>query len=137
MNIFLGMAMCYHVCGLWMSTMGDMYWHFLFWFISRLSSASISLHRETWPSRWRISRTTGKKYGNHYTNLATMLTQSAVLYSVFSMLSQCIIPFSLKHPIQNAFILVFSEKQTVSIDDPPLMPLPICMSKSPQVCIGI
>ncbi|KAK0447855.1 uncharacterized protein EV420DRAFT_1275960 [Desarmillaria tabescens] len=56
--------------------------------------------------RWRISRIMGKQYGNHYTNLVTMLIESTMLYAVFSMLS--IIPFSLKHPIQNVFIQIVS-----------------------------
>ncbi|SJL11161.1 uncharacterized protein ARMOST_14564 [Armillaria ostoyae] len=59
--------------------------------------------------RWRISKIMGKKYGSHYTNLATMLIESAALYGTSSIL--CIIPFSLNHPIQNVFIQVFSEAQ--------------------------
>ncbi|KAK0446607.1 uncharacterized protein EV420DRAFT_898063 [Desarmillaria tabescens] len=62
--------------------------------------------------RWRISRIMGKRYGSQYTNVVTMLIESAALYSTFSML--CIIPFSLNHPIQNVFIQVFSEAQIVS-----------------------
>jgi len=59
--------------------------------------------------RWRISSALGPKFGTQYTSIASMLVESAVLYSASALLF--LIPFALNHPLANTFIQMLSEVQ--------------------------
>ncbi|KAF5310069.1 hypothetical protein D9619_010313 [Psilocybe cf. subviscida] len=62
--------------------------------------------------RWRISKALGSRYGSHYTSIAAMLIESALIYSGGALLF--IVPFGLNSPLSNMFIQVLAEIQIIA-----------------------
>ena len=78
-------------------------------FISCLTAARFLYHRHS------ISAVLGPNHGTIYTSFASMIVESAAIYSVCSLLY--IVPFAVHNPLANAFLQALGMAQ-VSILDP-------------------
>ncbi len=63
--------------------------------------------------RIRISRVMGRNYGRQYTSIASMIVESALLYTGFQL--AFIVPFALGHPSQTIFLQPLSQIQVLSM----------------------
>ena len=63
--------------------------------------------------RQKISSTMGPSYGRHYTSVASMIVESASIFSVFSLLF--LVPFALNHPLNLIFFQALSIVQVSKI----------------------
>lgn len=68
--------------------------------------------------RMRIGRVMGGKYGRQYTSIASMIVESALLYTGFQL--AFIVPFGLSTPTQTIFLQPLSQVQVSPLVDPHL-----------------
>ncbi|KAL0954452.1 hypothetical protein HGRIS_003428 [Hohenbuehelia grisea] len=61
--------------------------------------------------RRNISHAMGGNYGLQYVSLAAIIVESALLYSAF--LLMFLVPYTMDHPVQNAFLQLFGEAQMI------------------------
>ncbi|KAF9467896.1 hypothetical protein BDZ94DRAFT_1287535 [Collybia nuda] len=62
--------------------------------------------------RHRTASTLGTAHGTQYTTIASMLVESAAVYSISSLLF--LVPFIVEHPIQNVFLGLLSPAQVIA-----------------------
>ncbi|KAF8966598.1 hypothetical protein BDZ97DRAFT_620443 [Flammula alnicola] len=59
--------------------------------------------------RWRVTSVLGSMHGSHYTSIAAMCVESALIYSIFALCF--VVSFSLNHPVQYTFLQALGEVQ--------------------------